>query len=75
MNLGLFEILVIVLFAAIGLSSLVCIIHCIRNKRLSDSTRLVGVVLIAALGPIGAIVYLFLPREPVGVASEAAQEE
>ena len=40
------------------------IIHCIKNPDLSDTNRIVGVVLIAVLGVIGALIYLFIPREP-----------
>ena len=39
------------------------LIHCVRNKRLSDTNRLVGVLLIIFLFLAGSFVYLFLPRE------------
>ena len=39
------------------------LIHCIQNRYLSDSNRLIGIVLICLLGLIGSIVYLFLPKE------------
>ena len=46
------------------------LIHCIRNQRLSDSNRTIGIVLIAILGLIGSFIYLFLPREPEGVSAQ-----
>jgi hypothetical protein len=39
------------------------LIHCIRNKRLNDTNRIIGIVLIVVLGLIGSLIYLFLPRE------------
>jgi len=39
------------------------LIHCIKNRYLSDNNRIIGVVLIVLLGLIGSLVYLFLPRE------------
>jgi hypothetical protein len=39
------------------------LIHCITNKRLTDTNRIIGIVLIVLLGLIGSLVYLFLPRE------------
>ncbi len=39
------------------------LIHCIRNRYLSDNNRLIGILLIILLGLIGSLVYLFLPRE------------
>lgn len=39
------------------------LIHCINNRYLSDNNRVLGIILIALLGIIGSIVYLFLPRE------------
>jgi hypothetical protein len=38
------------------------LIHCAMNRRLSDSNRVVGIVLIVFLGPLGSLIYLFLPR-------------
>ena len=40
------------------------LIHCILNRYLTDSNRLIGVILIVILGIVGSFVYLFLPREP-----------
>lgn len=39
------------------------LIHCAMNKRLDDNTRLIGILLIIFLGPIGCLIYLFLPRK------------
>lgn len=39
------------------------LIHCINNRHLSDNNRIIGIVVIALLGLIGSLVYLFLPRE------------
>lgn len=56
----LFLILIVLVILGLWLWSL---IHCIMNKRLSDTNRIIGIVLIAILGILGSIVYLFLPRE------------
>jgi Phospholipase_D-nuclease N-terminal len=39
------------------------LIHCISNRRLTDTNRLIGILLIILLGIVGSLVYLFLPRE------------
>ena len=39
------------------------LIHCIVNKRLTDGTRILGIILILILGIIGSLIYLFLPRK------------
>lgn len=39
------------------------LVHCATNKRLSDSNRTVGIIVIAILGLLGSLIYLFLPRE------------
>jgi hypothetical protein len=39
------------------------LIHCITNKRLSDSNRTIGIIMIVFLGLLGSLVYLFLPRD------------
>ena len=60
-------IVVIIIFGLIALVGvglwLWSLIHCIQNRYLSDSNRLIGIVLICLLGLIGSIVYLFLPKE------------
>ena len=38
------------------------LIHCITNKNLSDTNRIIGIVLIVVLGILGSLIYLFLPR-------------
>ncbi|MEK7950346.1 hypothetical protein [Luteolibacter soli] len=61
------EIVVILLFVLVGLAAigvwLWSLIHCIRNKMLSDTNRIIGIVLIVLLGLLGSLIYLFLPRE------------
>jgi uncharacterized BrkB/YihY/UPF0761 family membrane protein len=61
------EIVVILLIGVLGLAAIGVwiwsLIHCISNKRLSDTNRIIGVVLIVLLGLIGSLIYLFLPRE------------
>ena len=61
------EIVVLLLIGVLVLATLGLwlwsLIHCICNKRLSDTNRIIGVVLIVLLGLIGSLVYLFLPRE------------
>jgi hypothetical protein len=39
------------------------LIHCMTSRRLSDTNRLIGILIILLLGPLGSLVYLFLPRE------------
>lgn len=39
------------------------LIHCIQNKRLSDTNRIIGIGLIIFLNLIGSFVYLFFPKE------------
>jgi len=39
------------------------LIHCINNRRLSDSNRTLGIILIVILGLIGSLIYLGLPRQ------------
>lgn len=38
------------------------LIDCIRNPRLSDTNRIIGIVLIVFLNLLGSFIYLFLPR-------------
>lgn len=40
------------------------LIHCMRNRRLSDTNRIIGIILIVVLGLFGSIIYPFLPRDP-----------
>jgi len=47
------------------------LIHCIRNKRLSDVSRVVGILLIVFLGIFGCMIYPFLPRIKVADDSPA----
>lgn len=39
------------------------LIHCILNKRLTDTNRIIGVVFIVMLSLLSSLIYLFLPRE------------
>lgn len=58
-------IFAIVFFAAINLGLVIWgIVHCVKNPRLTDTNRIIGVVLMAVLGIWGCLVYLFLPRTP-----------
>ena len=54
--------LIAILFVFLGLW-VWSLIHCIQNKKLSDSNRIIGIVLIVVLGILGSFIYLFLPRE------------
>ena len=38
-------------------------INCVQNKKLSDSNRTVGLVLILAIPLVGCVIYFLLPRE------------
>ncbi len=64
---GMQEIFVIGLILMLTVGSLGlqiwALVHCIKNPLLSDTNRIIGVVLIAARSVIGALVYLFIPRE------------
>jgi len=39
------------------------LIHCITNRYLTDTNRIIGIVLIVLLGILGSLIYLFLPKE------------
>ncbi|MFC7336322.1 hypothetical protein ACFQY0_03965 [Haloferula chungangensis] len=60
-------IIVVLIFGLIGLVGvglwLWSLIHCIQNRYLTDSNRMIGVILICVLSLLGSLVYLFLPRE------------
>lgn len=38
------------------------LIHCIQNKRISDSNRTLGIILIVILGLLGSLIYMFMPE-------------
>jgi ABC-type Mn2+/Zn2+ transport system permease subunit len=65
-GIGLVFVLVVIGVISFGLW-LWSIIHCVKNKQLTDSNRIIGIVLIVVLGLLGSLIYLFLPRdqEPV----------
>ncbi|BCX50059.1 phospholipase D-nuclease [Haloferula helveola] len=62
-----FSAVFLILVVLIGLATLGVwlwsLIHCIRNRYLNDSNRIIGILLIVLLGPLGSLIYLFLPRE------------
>ncbi len=60
---GIQELIVIFMILLIWVATIWGIVHCVRNKRLSDTNRVIGIVVIAVLGPLGILIYLFLPRE------------
>ena len=62
-GLGGPEIIIILVLLGILAIWIYSLIHCIRNKSLSDRNRTIGIVLIAILGVLGSLVYLFIPRE------------
>jgi len=61
------EIIVLILVGLLVVASIGLwiwsLIHCITNKRLTDTNRIIGIILIVILGLIGSLIYLFLPRE------------
>jgi len=63
MSFGGQELILIVMVLGIIGIWLWSLIHCIQNKQLSDTNRIIGIVLIVVLGLIGSLVYLFLPKE------------
>jgi hypothetical protein len=62
-----FPLVLLVIAGLLSLAIFACwiwsLIHCIQNKYLSDNNRVIAIILIALLGILGSIVYLFLPRE------------
>ena len=62
-----FSAVFLILIVLIGLATfgvwLWSLIHCIQNRYLNDSNRIIGILLIVLLGLIGSLIYLFLPRE------------
>lgn len=66
-SIGAPELVIISLVVGLVLATLGLwiwsLIHCIRNPRLSDTNRIIGIVLIVVLGVIGSLIYLFLPRD------------
>jgi len=68
-NVGIPELIMIItvigmVLCVIGLW-IWSLIHCIKNTRLSDTNRIIGIVLIVVLGIFGSFIYLFLPRDSV----------
>ncbi len=59
-GIGVIAVLAVIVGSILWLWSL---IHCISNNRLSDTNRVIGIVLIVTLGFLGSILYLFLPRQ------------
>jgi len=57
--LGAAELLILIL-VPLWIGSL---IHCIRNKDLSDTNRIIGTIVIVFLLLLGSLIYLFIPRE------------
>lgn len=66
-TIGLGFIGIIAFLGILGIASFVVwvwsLIHCIQNPYLSDTNRLIGILLIALLSLLGSLIYLFLPRE------------
>ncbi len=59
---GIQELIIIFLILAVWGITIWGIIHCIKNKEISDTNRIIGVVLMAVLGPIGVVIYFLIPR-------------
>ncbi|NNC90484.1 MAG: hypothetical protein HKN82_18670 [Akkermansiaceae bacterium] len=66
---GLGALVFVAILALVAIVPLVLwlwsLIHCVTNERLSDTNRLIGILLIVFLFLLGSFVYLFLPREPL----------
>lgn len=62
---GIQELIVILLILALNGIWIWALVHCCRNPRLSNDTRVVGIILIAVLNILGALIYLCLPREKI----------
>jgi ABC-type Mn2+/Zn2+ transport system permease subunit len=65
--LGYPEMVVIALIIGIFGLWLWSLIHCIQNKSLTDTNRIIGIVLIVVLGLVGSLIYLFLPRDKAAI--------
>ncbi len=50
-------------FVLLMLAPLFAVIHCARNRRLSDANRIIGIIVILLVPVVGIIIYLVLPRE------------
>ena len=62
---GIQELIVIALILVLNAVWIWSLIHCCLNKRLTDSNRIVGIVVIALLNVIGTFLYfVFIPRIP-----------
>jgi uncharacterized membrane protein len=63
---GIVGLLLMLVFAAIGIGALVlwiyALINAIKNPKLDSNMRLVWVLVIVLVGPIGAIIYLIAGR-------------
>lgn len=60
-------IILVIFFGLIALAGfalwLWSLIHCIQNRYLNDTNRVIGIILIVVLGLLGSLIYLFLPKE------------
>jgi len=50
----------LLVFIVVSIFWLYSLVHCIKNTRLDDTNRIIGVILIVVLGPIGSILYFVL---------------
>jgi len=53
----------VIVLALIGLW-IWSLVHCVLNPRLTRTIRIIGILVIVLLAPIGSMIYLFLPRIP-----------
>ena len=60
---GIQELVVILVLLVIPAVWVYSLVHCIRNKKLSDTNRIIGILLIVLLPILGSINYIFIPRE------------
>lgn len=60
--LGIPELIIIALVLGLNGLWIWSLVHCCINRRLTDKSRIIGIVLIVLLHIIGSIIYLFLPR-------------
>ena len=59
------ELLILLLGAVAVVAPLVFIVLCAMNKRLSDTNRIIGILVILFVPILGIIIYLVLPRLPL----------
>lgn len=61
-SMGVVTVLIVGIIVILMMAWFWSLIHCVFNKDITDSNRVIGVVLIVSLNVLGSIIYLFLNR-------------